>query len=468
MSEQQIVKRETPSSSREELLHKLLGPRNGKKLIVLEDVFSSSISEEKSAEQKLVEQKPTYLRLEHVGKGGFGEVWKAQSPEGKVVALKYFLEDAPYSWDNIIALDHPNITKILDHGKDEKGTYVVREFVDGGSLRDILQTLKRAKGKLTEEAITSIAQQVCAGLEYIHSKGLTHADVKPENILIPSDWETFSVKLTDGCLDLPVNEESLRQSLTTRAFQGTLMYVAPEVIHGDAPTPASDVYSLGKVLVEMITGITPRYTGDERIAWEKLQGLEHCLENNPKNRPPLSSIQKRLKTLFSTETPVLIEPVKEQPRGKIICEVSPRHVARTAIEKAVEHAGYALGDFSGNLPGARGFAHENWGWFDEDNDRRYKNCSITGGACSLIETKRSHSRISNDEVYSIIARIAFHREQLQTDAQRHWKAFVYGKQYFATVKRIIDDALKNVPFSPDVTLTLMFDAPILFTYSTPG
>lgn len=208
-----------------------------------------------------------YELLELLGEGGAARVFRARDHLlGRDVALKILRPEhasEPGAADRFrreataaAGLSHPNIAQVYDIGVDENGVpYFVMELVPGGSLHDLLQT----RGKLPVAEAVSIAKQVAAALRHAHESGIIHRDIKPLNILIGRDGQ---VKVVDFGI-----ARALAQSQVTQAgnILGSVRYVSPEQARGEMATPQSDLYSLGVVLFEMLTG-RPPYDGDSPVA----------------------------------------------------------------------------------------------------------------------------------------------------------------------------------------------------------
>jgi len=146
---------------------------------------------------------------------------------------------------------HPNIVNVFDSGTDGL-PYIVMEYVDGPSLREVLS----ARGRLSVREALTVLEPVCAGLTRAHRAGLVHRDVKPENVLVASDG---TVKVADFGIARAVTEASAAYGGDTAT--GTLLasvdYVAPELVQGLEATPASDQYAVGILLYELLTGRVP-------------------------------------------------------------------------------------------------------------------------------------------------------------------------------------------------------------------
>ena len=198
-------------------------------------------------------------RCERVlGEGGMASVYLARDAElDRLVALKVlagqltneaefrerFLRETRLS----ARLLHPNIVQVFDAGEDEGRPYIVMEYVQGESLAELLA---RRRLLPASEAV-ELALQVCAGLEHAHGQGLVHRDVKPANLLVRADGV---VKIADFGIAHAVESTRLTQVGTVL---GTAPYLSPEQAAGGPVTAKTDLYSLGAVLYEVLTGRLP-------------------------------------------------------------------------------------------------------------------------------------------------------------------------------------------------------------------
>ena len=153
----------------------------------------------------------------------------------------------------VAKLIHPNIVQVYDTGIDQGRHYIVMEFVEGRSGAQILQS----QGSLEPRFAAEIGIQSCAGLDYAHRRGIIHRDVKPGNLMIvggPLGGGELTVKLTDFGIARAIEQTRITQ---VGSVVGTAAYLSPEQVRGEEATPATDVYALGVVLYQFLTGRLP-------------------------------------------------------------------------------------------------------------------------------------------------------------------------------------------------------------------
>ncbi|MEM7478416.1 MAG: serine/threonine-protein kinase, partial [Planctomycetota bacterium] len=212
---------------------------------------------------RLAELFPKLEILELLGVGGMGAVYKARQ-EGldRVVALKILPEEFGYDVTfalrftrearTLAKLSHPNIVSVYEFGNVGESYYFLMEFVDGATLRDVVSA-----GQLAPEHALAIVPNLCDALQFAHDKAVIHRDIKPENILVAKDG---SVKIADFGLSRILSEEGSQPVQLTRTHQvmGTPQYMAPEQFEGKGGVDhRADIYSLGVVFYEMLTGELP-------------------------------------------------------------------------------------------------------------------------------------------------------------------------------------------------------------------
>ena len=319
-------------------------------------------------------QNGRYALLKKLGEGGKGLVYKARDTVlNRVVAVK-ILKSAVTSEEAysrfmteaqaVAKLNHPNIVSIHDIGKEDGKQFFVLEFVDGESLRDLMQTYP--EGKCDIQTVLRIGMDVCSALQYAHSEKVLHRDIKPENVMITKDG---TAKLMDFGLAKMIGQPGVTQE---GVIVGTVAYVAPEVALGKSVDARSDLYSLGAVLYEALTG-KPPFQGDDPIkvifghihdipvSLSKLnpnvpQALSDCvlklLQKEPEKRfQSAEDLFKALRgiteeflreTLVPAHKPGIVVPV---PRPlavreiQLIDRVEEMNLLRQAVDRAVRGEG---------------------------------------------------------------------------------------------------------------------------------
>jgi serine/threonine protein kinase len=199
-----------------------------------------------------------YEILERIGDGGMADVFRAHDRTlDRDVALKVlraaYVDDAEFAQrfhreaDALAAVHHPNIVSVLDWGTSEDGPYIAMELMEGGTLRELL----RSQGRLTEEAAARLAAEIADGLEAAHLRGVLHRDLKPDNVLLDGMGKP---KLGDFGIARIAAATAITR---TGELLGTPRYLAPEQMTGEVVDERADVYALGVILYEMLTGVQP-------------------------------------------------------------------------------------------------------------------------------------------------------------------------------------------------------------------
>lgn len=200
-----------------------------------------------------------YQLLERLGSGGMSDVFRARDLMlERSVAIKVLHEH--YSNDAAFQarfrqearaaanLSHPNIVTVHDFGLDHGQLFIVMEYLPGKDLK----TLLRQRGRFPIEEAIPLMVQACAGIGYAHRAGLVHCDVKPHNMIVTPDGR---LKVTDFGIARAL--ATIMPDERADVVWGSPQYFSPEQAMGEPPSPASDVYSLGVVLYEMLTGALP-------------------------------------------------------------------------------------------------------------------------------------------------------------------------------------------------------------------
>jgi serine/threonine-protein kinase len=194
-----------------------------------------------------------YRLLEPLGRGAMSAVWLAEDEElGRRVAVKTLAPAADRSrfereGKAAAALSHPNICALYDYGEADGKPFMVLEYLPGGSLADLLQ----AGQPLADDETVRIVRDVAEGLAHAHERGLVHRDLKPANILFDAEGRP---KIADFGIAQLQGSGTLTE---TGTVLGTASYISPEQASGLPATPASDVYSLGVILFQLLTGRLP-------------------------------------------------------------------------------------------------------------------------------------------------------------------------------------------------------------------
>ncbi|MEJ2304643.1 MAG: protein kinase, partial [Anaerolineales bacterium] len=207
-----------------------------------------------------------YKLLEQIGAGSFGAVYRAHHPKvGREVAIKVILPQ--YANDpefirrfeteaQIVArLEHPHVVPLYDYWREPDSAYLVMRYLRGGSLASLLE-----QGPLDLEAVLTLVDQLAAALGAAHREGIVHRDIKPGNILLD---ESGNFYLSDFGIAKDISVDP--QASSTGGIKGSPLYMSPEQLLGQPVTPRSDIYSLGLVLYQALTG-TPPYPDDSVAA----------------------------------------------------------------------------------------------------------------------------------------------------------------------------------------------------------
>ncbi|MEO7198355.1 MAG: PASTA domain-containing protein [Solirubrobacterales bacterium] len=204
-----------------------------------------------------------YKLIERIGSGGMADVWRARDSElDRDVALKIlhenfardkeFVERFRREASSAAGLQHPNVVSVFDRGTYEDTYFIAMECVEGSSLRDLIN-----RGLETSEAI-EVTRQILAAAQFAHERGIVHRDLKPLNVLIDRSGR---IRVTDFGIARAGNSEITQ----TGSVMGTSQYLSPEQAQGMDVTPAADIYSVGIMLFEMLTGRVP-FDGDNAVA----------------------------------------------------------------------------------------------------------------------------------------------------------------------------------------------------------
>ena len=254
--------------------------------------------------------------LECLGRGGMGAVYKARQPRlDRIVALKIlspekqgnqkFAERFEREARALAKLHHPNIVTVYDFGETQGNFYLLMEFVDGLTLRQLLQSRKLAP----EEAL-AIVPKICEALQYAHGQGIVHRDIKPENVLMDKEGR---IKIADFGI-AKILGDGERTNLTEEQAIGTPHYMSPEQIERPQMVDhRADIYSLGVVFYEMLTGELPlgKFQPPSKKVHVDVRLDEivlRALEKEPERRyQQASEVKTRVENIAAT-APMMVAP----------------------------------------------------------------------------------------------------------------------------------------------------------------
>ena len=286
-----------------------------------------------------------YRPLKPLGTGGSGSVWLARDERsGLDVALKIVAREgkagarAEREAKAAAQLRHPRCLRAYTLGRDASHVYIAYEYVPGRTLREAMRA-----GELDDKRAVEAAAQVLEGLAHAHARGIVHRDVKPANVLL-ADGPGIDVRLLDFGLALMQDESTL----TARGdVPGTLAYISPERLNGEPARPAADVWAVGVMLWESLTGQHPFWDGSPfevqkailagarpleelrpDLPEPVLEVVASALLHNPSHRPPADSLAVQLRDLVRTQK-------RKRSRGP---GAPPRARVRTLPEKLVPAA----------------------------------------------------------------------------------------------------------------------------------
>jgi eukaryotic-like serine/threonine-protein kinase len=267
-----------------------------------------------------------YRPLKPLGSGSSGSVWLARDERtGLEVALKIVTREgkagdrAEREAGAAARLRHPRCQRIYEHAGDGRHIYIAYEYVPGSTLREATRA-----GKLSDSESVEAAAQVLEGLSHAHGRGIVHRDVKPANVLL-ADASEISVRLLDFGLARFAQADTLT---AVGDVPGTLAYISPERLRGEAASPASDVWSVGVMLWESLAGRHPFWAPSLLGTSKKIEAgppplerarpdlpkplvaaVERALDPDPARRPPAAELAKSLR--------VARRPAPAPPRPRI-------------------------------------------------------------------------------------------------------------------------------------------------------
>ncbi len=340
-----------------------------------------------------------------IGQGGMSEVFKARDAQGRTVAIKILQETDPYLVTKFVQegnqigpllRGHENIIYVYEFGQSEdQRLYLVMEYVDAPSLRKVIRR------PWSEPEIVNVIGQVCDALAFAHEHDVVHRDIKPENILLTADGK---VKV----LDFGIAKLTSASTVTRDKIVGTPEYISPEQARGDPVRPASDVYSLGIVLYEILTGSVPfPRPRDQNPYLAAMAVIDQHLHERPepvRKRNPDVQVSKRLER-------VVMRALKKnlKSRYKTAREMGealgyqPSPVARPSVARPrpanlVIIQGPRQGQrFS--LDGQFTLGRQELGTSDLTVSRRHARITFRGGGYWLQDISKNGTWVDDQRVY---------------------------------------------------------------------
>lgn len=254
-----------------------------------------------------------YRVIRQIGRGGMADVYLARDLilDGEEVAVKVLRTN--YQTDQIAVqrfqreakamaeLDHPNIVRISDIGEEDGQQYLAMEYVDGVDLKRYIKD----HAPLSNQEAVRIMGQILLAMRLAHTRGIVHRDLKPQNVLLTKDG---TVKVTDFGIAVAFAETSLTQ---TNSMLGSVHYLSPEQARGSKATVQSDIYAMGIILFEMLTGRIP-YDGDSAVTI----ALQHFQQ-------PLPSVREA-----NPQVPQALENIVLRATAKKNCPTATRPLQR--------------------------------------------------------------------------------------------------------------------------------------------
>jgi eukaryotic-like serine/threonine-protein kinase len=310
-----------------------------------------------------------------LGRGGMAEVHRGRDLRlGREVAVKVLRHDLARDPSFQVrfrreaqasaSLNHPAIVAVYDTGEDRTATgatpYIVMEYVEGETLRDVL----RREGQLTPERAMALSADICGALDFSHRNGIVHRDVKPGNVMITPQG---TVKVMDFGIARAVSDSAATMT-STAAVIGTAQYLSPEQARGEGVDARSDVYSMGCVLFELVTGAPP-FTGDSPVS----VAYQHVREDprlpssiNPNIPPELDAIV--LKAM--SKNPANRYQSAAEMRNDLLRALAGQRVEATPVMGDAEKTTILAATPGG--PGPYGGGYGDDGWDDDEAARKRK------------------------------------------------------------------------------------------------
>lgn len=276
-----------------------------------------------------------YQILEAIGGGGMANVYKALDVIlDRFVAVKVlqpqFSDDEQFikrfrrEAQAATSLAHPNVVNIFDVGEEGNIYYIVMEYVEGQTLKELIQS----NGPLPVEEAVDYMEQMLAAIAHAHANHFIHRDIKPHNILISHDG---TLKVTDFGIARAISAATITH---TNSVMGSVHYLSPEQARGGHVTYKSDIYSLGIVLYEMVTGLLP-FSGDTAVSI----AIKHLQNDVPPAKKVIASLPQSIENIISKAT--MKDPLKRYEtvhdmEEDIATALSPERINEAPLQEAEE------------------------------------------------------------------------------------------------------------------------------------
>jgi len=284
-----------------------------------------------------------YEIVKNIGEGGMANVYLANDTildrkvaikvlRGDLSSDEKFIRRFQREALSVSNLSHPNIVEVYDVGEEDGSHYIVMEYIDGKTLKQLL----KKRDTLTLSEVIDIMTQLSDGISHAHESYIIHRDIKPQNIMIEDDGR---IKITDFGIAMALNATQLTQ---TNSVMGSVHYLAPEQASGKSATIKSDIYSMGILMYELITGTVP-FRGDNAVEI----ALKHMKDKIPSIRKQDPSIPQSVENILLKATAKnprnRYESAKDMHEDLIHC-MDPEH----SNDKKITFT-YPENDFDGNV-----------------------------------------------------------------------------------------------------------------------
>lgn len=264
-----------------------------------------------------------YQIIKSIGEGGMANVYLAYDTildrnvaikllRGDLASDEKFVHRFQREALSASSLNHPNIVEVYDVGEDSGDYYIVMEYIEGKHLKDLI----KKRGKLTASEVVDIMMQITDGMSVAHDSYIIHRDIKPQNIMI---LENGLVKITDFGIAMAMNATQLTQ---TNSVMGSVHYLPPEQANGKGSSLQSDIYSMGIVMYELLTGKLP-FRGDNAVEI----ALKHL-------REPMPAIKEELPTIPNSIANIILKATAKNPKNRYTDAREMHEDLKTCMEDA--------------------------------------------------------------------------------------------------------------------------------------